>query len=518
MNSSEKIEFVEAQFSHQDSTNIRQSRELSSHYTDEEYNCLKRKVDKYLLPLMWFCHGLQQVDKGCVGTQATFGLREDTGLVGQQFAWLTTIFYITYLCFELPSMILLQRYSMGRVLSLFIICWGCIVLCIGFAQNFAQLVTLRALQGIFECCISPGFLLVVGTWYTTREHPSRALVFQSGYAGMSVITDSIMYGIGTISYKNSDFEAWRYMSFFLGGLTILAGILCLLFLGTPSEVRWLSAEEKKVATARVLANYTGHDRTGFKEWKWDQAKECITDPTLWFAGVNAVLGAVPNGALTSFSGILTTTFGFTNLQVLILNIPKYAASVLYFVLVGGLATRKKNIRMWLMMFSNVPAIVGFLIMAILPNEPQHKWAKWSGHFITCTFIISTFFAWSLVPSNMAGRTKRTIMSTVTFVGYCAGNMIGTQVFQARDAPRYIPGIIACAVCLSAQIVVIFLWRHLFVMRNKRTDTRMSELGISEEDRIKAGKEIGEQDCTDLKNPFVSFAAIMNSHNTWLIID
>lgn len=39
---------------------------------------------------------------------------------------------------------------MGRTLSLYMIGWGIVVLCIGFAQNFRQLITLRALQGFFE--------------------------------------------------------------------------------------------------------------------------------------------------------------------------------------------------------------------------------------------------------------------------------------------------------------------------------------------------------------------------------
>ena len=43
-----------------------------------------------------------------------------------------------------------QRYRMGRMLSCYMICWGAVVLCIGFAQNFKQLIVLRALQGAFE--------------------------------------------------------------------------------------------------------------------------------------------------------------------------------------------------------------------------------------------------------------------------------------------------------------------------------------------------------------------------------
>ncbi|KAI0841437.1 MFS general substrate transporter [Hypoxylon sp. FL0890] len=504
MKSSEKAKWEEVHISSISSDTTSENRELPSQYTDQEYKHLKRKVDKYLLPLMWFCHGLQQVDKACVGTQAMFGLIEDTGLVGQQYAWLTTMFYITYLCFEFPSIVLLQRYSMGRMLSLYIIFWGFIVLCIGFAQNFAQLVTLRALQGVFECSISPGFLFIIGTWYTTREHPSRALVFQSGYAGMSIFTDSVMYGIGTVTDRNPDFQAWRYMSFFLGGLTVFAGLICLLFLGTPSEVRWLSSDEKKIATARVLSNQTGHDRTGFKDWKWEQVMECLVDPTFWLAALNSVLGAIPNGALTSFAGILNTTFGFTNLQVLLLSIPKCIFAILYFVAIGVLVSRKKNIRMWTMMLANIPGVIGFLVIAILPDEPQYKWTKWAAYFTTTPFITATFFAWSLVPSNIAGRTKKTMMSTATFVGYCVGNMIGPQIFQAKDAPRYIPGIVACAVCLAVQTIVVFIWRHLLVTRNRRLDQRMREVGITEEDRLKGGEELGEQDCTDLQNPYFRY--------------
>lgn len=214
-----------------------------------------------------------------LGTQATFGLREDTNLVGQEYAWLTTIFYLAYMFFEFPSNILLQRYMMGRTLSVYMLCWGIVVLCIGFAQNFTHLVTLRALQGMFECCISPGFILVIGSWYTTREHSSRALVFQSANAGFGIISSLILYGIGSVQeHRGPDFEAWRYMSYFLGSLTIMTGGICLFLLGTPSEVRWLSPEERHMANTRILSNATGHDRTGVKQWKWEQARECLVDP------------------------------------------------------------------------------------------------------------------------------------------------------------------------------------------------------------------------------------------------
>ncbi|KAL1868555.1 hypothetical protein VTK73DRAFT_3611 [Phialemonium thermophilum] len=477
----------------------------TSTYTEEEYQKLKRKVDKYLLPLMWICYGIQQTDKTATGTQATFGLRDDTHLVGQQYSWLTTVFYITYLCFELPSNFLLQRYRMGRTLAVYMLCWGVVVLCIGFAQNFPQLLALRALQGMFECCISPGFILVVGSWYTTREHASRSLVFQSANAGFGVIASLILYGIGSVSYRKPGFESWRYMSYFLGSLTIVIGILCLFLLGTPSEVRWLSVEEKKIANSRILSNNTGHDRTGIRKWKWKQARECLGDLAFWFAGINAFLSSVPNGGLTTFGAIINTSFGFTNLQVILLMIPYNVCSVLYFVLVGITTSRRKNLRLWYMMFSTIPPFAGFLVMSLLPNEPHYKWSKWGGYFMCVTYVIPTFLAWSLIPSNTAGRTKRTLTSSFTFVGYCVGNMTGSQIFKAQNAPRYIPGTVGCAVCLGLEFLLIVTWRFVLWRRNLLRDKEMQALGISEEERTRRGQELGEQDCTDFENRYFRYS-------------
>ncbi|KAI4863509.1 MFS general substrate transporter [Hypoxylon rubiginosum] len=472
-------------------------------YTEEQYRKLKRKADRYLLPLMWLCYGVQQTDKTSIGTQAIFGLRTDTGLVGQQYSWLTTIFYITYMCFEFPSNIILQRYLMGRTLSCYMLCWGVVVLCVGFAQNFTQLITLRALQGLFECCISPGFILVVGSWYTTREHASRALVFQSANAGFGIIANLILYGIGSVQYSRPDFQAWRYMSYFLGGLTIVTGCLCLLFLGTPSEVRWLSPEEREIANARIMSNNTGHDRTGIKKWKWEQARECLVDPCFWFAGVNAFLSSVPNGGITTFGSIINASAGFTNLQVILLDIPRNVASVVWFVVIGLVTSRWKDLRMYFMIVSVIPPIAGFAMMAALPNDPQYKWARWTGYFITVPCVVALFLAWTLIPSNVAGRTKRTLTSSFTFVGYCVGNMVGSQIFVAKDAPRYIPGTAGCAVCFALELVTIIAWRIVLVMRNRRREKHLREQGITEEERVERGKQLGGQDCTDFQNPYVS---------------
>ena len=106
---------------------------------------------------------------------------------------------------------------------------------------------LRTLQGFFECTISPGFILVIGTWYRTEEHSSRSLFFQSANAGFGVIADLVMYGIGTHAEKYGGLAAWRCISLFLGASTIVAALVCFLLLGSPKEVRWMNQDEKRMA-------------------------------------------------------------------------------------------------------------------------------------------------------------------------------------------------------------------------------------------------------------------------------
>jgi hypothetical protein len=84
---------------------------LDSNYflldTEAEFRRIRIKTDLVLMPLLWILGGLRKLsifevflwphvlihlrttvtaDKGSIGAQATFGIRKDTHLVGQQFA------------------------------------------------------------------------------------------------------------------------------------------------------------------------------------------------------------------------------------------------------------------------------------------------------------------------------------------------------------------------------------------------------------------------------------------------
>ncbi|EIN14733.1 MFS general substrate transporter [Punctularia strigosozonata HHB-11173 SS5] len=471
-------------------------------YTSDDYQTLLKKIDRYLLPLMWVCYGIQQTDKTSLGTQALFGLREDTHLKGQEYQWLTTIFYISYLCGEFPSNFLLQRWALGRTLSIYMLCWGICVTCIAAAQNWGQLMALRALQGLFECTISPGFILIVSTWYRTEEHSARALFWQSANAGFAIVATLIEYGIGSHAQKHGGIEPWRAISLFLGCSTIVCALVCFAILGSPKEVRWLNKEEKRMAAARIVKNKSGRDVTGTK-WNWAQVYEAFLDPQFYFCVINAFLSSVPNGALTTFGSLMYASFGFTELQVLLVDIPRNVVSLIIFLAVGIYTRRVKNRRLWIMTAATLPPFAGLMGLAFLPNTAEFRWTKWGMYMMTVPFVLALFLAWTLISSNVAGRTKKTIISSGTFLGYCIGNMCGSQIFKTKDAPRYIPGTIGCAICLGAEFLLLLAWRIYYTWQNRRRDRRALQSGLSREEQEALGRQMGEKDITDINNPHFS---------------
>jgi hypothetical protein len=78
--------------------------------------------------------------------------------------------------------------------------------------------------------------------------------------------------------------------------------------------------------------------------------------------------------------------------------------------------------------------------------------------MTVTGNLPGLMIWTLLPSNVAGRTKKSVTGTVMFIAYCTGNSIGAQTFQAKWAPRYIPAIIICGVMYGLECVLFISWR------------------------------------------------------------
>ncbi|KAJ7047347.1 major facilitator superfamily domain-containing protein [Mycena alexandri] len=424
------------------------------------------------MPLLCITYGLQYSDKTSLSSGVVFGLRADAHLVGQQYAWLSTLFYLGYMLAEFPMSYALQNFPLGRFVSITCIGGGGLVMCLGACNNFTQLAVVRFLLGAFESAITPGFLMLVASWYKRSEMTSRSLCWMVMNTVFSSFFGLVIYALAKHAQDSGGLAAWRVINLFLGACTVLHGFVLFFLLGTPDEVSWLS--EEQAARTRIASN--GNGDGGQRAWNWNQVQECFVDPQIWLF---FIIATIPSGSLATFGPLVYMSFGFTNLETILYALPNSAMALVWFLLVALAIQKFPATRFPLMAFSVLPPFIGLLSIGLLPDSTA-KWVKWGLYNLTSTFTVPTFLAWTLIPLNIAGRTKKTVISSSTFISYCVGQMIGTQdktqdniraryVIRATDAPRYIKGLTVISAVFGVQIVVTIAWKAYYNLENVRRD-------------------------------------------------
>ena len=87
--------------------------------------------------------------------------------------------------------------------------------------------------------------------------------------------------------------------------------------------------------------------------------------------------------------------------------------------------------------------------------------------------LSMVYAWNV--SNTDGHTKKSTVNvmTLSLVSFSIGNIIGTEIFQPKDAPGYIPGKTATSilVLMTVQLAICFLIRWINIRLNAKKTRR-----------------------------------------------
>jgi MFS family permease len=84
-----------------------------------------------------------------------------------------------YIVFEIPSNILLKKFSPRKWLSCCGIMFGIVTTVQGLTQNFSGILATRFFLGLFETAIFPGLFYVLSMWYKRPEAQKRFTFFFS---------------------------------------------------------------------------------------------------------------------------------------------------------------------------------------------------------------------------------------------------------------------------------------------------------------------------------------------------
>ncbi|EMR62219.1 putative mfs transporter protein [Eutypa lata UCREL1] len=216
------------------------------------------RIDWRVVPFLCILYLLAFLDRVNIANARSFHLLEDLGMEGGlQYNTALTIFFVPYIIFEVPSNILLKRFSPKVWLPTCMFGFGLVSICQGLVQNYGGLLATRFFLGFFEAGM-----------HVVQEKAS--------YTRSLLVPIDILDGI-------RGYHGWRWIFILEGLLTCLVALVFFfIFPSFPEQAKWLNEEERAYVRARLEAD-TGRNaaerKVGFRDFL-----AVMKDHRVWLGG------------------------------------------------------------------------------------------------------------------------------------------------------------------------------------------------------------------------------------------
>ncbi|CAG8267731.1 unnamed protein product [Penicillium salamii] len=427
----------------------------SSILTPENNAKVLRKIDLRLLPILLGIYFLQQLDKSTISYASVFGIVEKANLQGQEYSWLGGSIYLAQLVFQPLVAYLLVKVPLAKFLAASCLLWGIALTCMTAATNFRELLVCRIFLGIFEagigmlslnlsrsCLIkivrlAPAFIAVTQMWYRRREQPVRLSSWYAMNGVVNMFGSLIAFGLGHI--KSSIFAPYQIIFLFFGLVTVGFSAIILTFMpDSPVSAKFLGEEDKLLSIERQRMNQQGVES---QEWKWDHAKEALLDPKSWFWFALMFSISVPSGGITTFGPLIIKSFGLSEYDTMLFNIP-FGAVQLVATMGGAWLATFWNMKSPVLALLCLPPIAGCVMLLQIAHDNAHKGPLLAGYYIISVYPAITPLIYSWSAGNTAGETKKKVTTAILYVGQCAGNVLGPNLYTTAEAPLYRRGLLS----------------------------------------------------------------------------
>ncbi|KAF5019117.1 hypothetical protein F66182_8886 [Fusarium sp. NRRL 66182] len=438
---------------------------------------LRRKIDWYIMPTVTVLYLMCFVDRANIGNARLAGLEKDLGLAGYDYNLLLTVFYISYIIFELPSNMLCKWMGPGWFIPATSVCFGVASLGTAFVNTMGEACAVRFILGIFEAGMLPGIAYYCSRWYRRSELALRLAIYVAMGSFGGAFGGLLASGILKLDSFGS-LTRWR-MIFAIEGIATVALAIIGFFTMTdrPSTARWLTQEEKDLAIARIKSERIGVTEV-LEKVSWKKARRGISSPVTIGTSVIFLFTNITVQGLAFFAPTIVRTIypDASVVQQQLRTVPPYIVGTLCTLSISWLSTRtdKRNIFINL---SQLPVMAGYIMFL--------TYVRYAGTFLICG---GTFANGALsnaqVSANLVTDTARASGIGLNVMLGNIGGLISTWCFLPFDGPNYpIGNGLNLAACSSIFLLtcMLFLFMKWDNKRRIGVDISQALAGYSEEE-------------------------------------
>ncbi|KAJ4266021.1 hypothetical protein NW762_003994 [Fusarium torreyae] len=446
---------------------------------------LLRKLDMWIVPPVMLLYLLSFLDRVNIGNARLYGMEEDLGLVGDQYQLAVSVLFVTYILSELPSNLVIKRFTPSRWIAFLTISWGIVATLTGIVQDFKGLLACRVILGALEGGLFPGLTVYLTMFYTKREYALRIgyLFVSAAIAGS--LGGLLAYGIGHMDGV-AGLKGWRWIIIIEGIPTFVLGIAVWFWLAdNPDSAHYLTINERELIDLR-MRRQVGHTKSSDQMHKAD-VYAGLKDWKIWLFCIGQFGGdTILYGYSTFLPTIIRGLGDWNTAQVQALTIPCYAMGAITYLVVAWFSDRTQKRAIYTVILGFVCAVGYALLVSTAPSG-----VRYFGCFLAAMglyVIVGLPLAW--LPSNNPRYGKRTV---ATGLQLTIGNSAGIPapfLYKTYEGPRFVKGhAISMALVAMSSIIYMAFWAY-FRRQNKRKmegkeDHRIQ--GMTEEE----AEELGE---------------------------
>ncbi|KAH7121512.1 putative MFS transporter [Dactylonectria macrodidyma] len=218
---------------------------------------LRLKIDLYIVPTVSLLYLFCFIDRANIGNARIAGMEKDLNFTGYDYNQIISVFYISYILFEIPCTVLCKYIGPGWFIPITSLLFGVASIGTAFVNSTPAACGVRFLLGIFEAGMLPGIAYYLSRWYRQSELAFRLSLYivmaplAGAFGGLLASGILKLPGFGSL-------HTWRMIFGIEGIITIGLAIISFFTLtDNPGTARWLSQEEKDLAIARVKSERIG---------------------------------------------------------------------------------------------------------------------------------------------------------------------------------------------------------------------------------------------------------------------
>jgi predicted MFS family arabinose efflux permease len=137
----------------------------------------RRRVAYRLLPFVLLLYVVNYIDRVNVSF-ANLRMGGDLEFSDRAYGLGVGMFYLTYVLFEIPGAIIVERWSARKWIERMMISWGVVTILTGLVHTTGQFYTARFFLGLAEASFFPGMIVYLTHWFRSRERgPALACLY-----------------------------------------------------------------------------------------------------------------------------------------------------------------------------------------------------------------------------------------------------------------------------------------------------------------------------------------------------